>query len=216
MTQRAPARRSLIAAVAVFIAFTPALLRATVQEQRNRLPPPAHCDDPVEGVWRAHKYDERYTDWHIQTLTIRRQQNEQGQETDMLEGVIHARWWDGGPDVEEPPPCKAGAGDHYTMVMNARGSISKDGFIIFGGIDLRRDRLFCGSWHGYNIDNFSGKIDPELQEFQSVNNDGGRAVNDPVVFRRISCGEDRPREHHSPIAPPFMPPKVTSGCSCSI
>lgn len=209
-------RRGLIAIAAAFFAFSPALLKATVQEQRNRLPPPARCDDPVEGVWRAHKYDARYNDWHIQTLTIRRQRNDEGKKTDTLDGTIHARWWDGGPEVEEPPPCHAGSGNHYTMIMNARGSISKDGFIIFGGVDLRRDKLFCGHWLGYNIDNFSGMIDADLQEFQSVNNDGGRAVNDPVVFRRISCGNDAPREHHNPIAPPFMPPNVRGGCNCSL
>ena len=33
-----------------------------------------------------------------------------------------------------------------------------------------------GPW-GYNLDNFSGEIDPEIQEFQSLNNDGGRDVD---------------------------------------
>jgi hypothetical protein len=41
----------------------------------------------------------------------------------------------------------------------------------------------------YRPDHFTGTIDPAIQEFQSVNNDGGRAVNDPMVFRRIACGE---------------------------
>jgi hypothetical protein len=45
----------------------------------------------------------------------------------------------------------------------------------------------CGHPHGYNPDNFSGEIDPWRAEFQSVNNDGDRAVNEPHVFRRIRC-----------------------------
>jgi hypothetical protein len=39
----------------------------------------------------------------------------------------------------------------------------------------------------YHPDHFTGTIDPQREEFQSVNNDGGRAVNDPMVFRRIGC-----------------------------
>ena len=65
----------------------------------------------------------------------------------------------------------------------------------------------CGSsiGFGYNLDNFTGTIDPEIQEFQSVNNDGGISVNEPNVFRRIRCFEGpAPTDDVEP--PPFQRP----------
>jgi hypothetical protein len=66
---------------------------------------------------------------------------------------------------------------------------------------------------GYNLDRFSGVIDHEIEEFQSVNNDGGRYVNVPTVFRRVSCDDTKdikPRVSVEP--PPFYPPKEDRGC----
>jgi hypothetical protein len=52
-------------------------------------------------------------------------------------------------------------------------------------------------------------------EFQSVNNDGGRAVNDPVVFRRVQCNDGEHLDSEPRIAvapPPFYPPEDEGGC----
>ena len=57
----------------------------------------------------------------------------------------------------------------------------------------------------------SGRIDPEIQEFRSVNNDGGPAVNVPQVFRRIRCFPPQSNPHVTVDPPPFQPPR-TGGC----
>src|SRR5512136_229718 len=45
---------------------------ATVAEQRARLPPPAECEDPVEGIWRAHQFAVARNEWYIFTLEVHR------------------------------------------------------------------------------------------------------------------------------------------------
>ena len=99
-------------------------------------------------------------------------------------------------------------------MMTAQGSAGPDARIEFGGTSWRVESLFCGTapWN-YNIDRFSGAIDATLQEFQSVDNDGGRAVNDPTVFRRVRCFEPPPVPHVAVAPPPFHPPQRAGGCS---
>jgi len=185
----------------------------TVAEQRARLPPPADCEDSVEGVWRSHKFSPRHHDWHVQTLYIRRVK---GSETD-LQGKITAEVWYGGREQEQPGPCRGLT--HYQVTMGAKGTVV-DGEIRFWGETLKLDRVMCGRYRGYNKDHFSGKIDFDIQEFQSVNNDGGRAVNDPTVFRRIRCWDSAEQEGPPPqinVTPPaFYPERRTGGCSCSL
>ena len=174
------------------------------------MPPPATCDDPVVGIWKSHKYSPRYGDWTIFTLEIRR-----GEQEGTLVGLIRNHHWDGTPTEEEPGPCVAGK-QRWVVSMDARGTVDETGNIAFGGIgQWRLDEVLCsrGPW-GYNLDNFSGTIDPEIQEFQSVNNDGGRAVNEPTVFRRIQCfqADERPSPEVVSTPPPFYP-RITGGCS---
>ncbi len=90
------------------------------------------------------------------------------------------------------------------------------GRIQFWGTSWRPEQSFCGPMlraGQYNLDHFSGTIDPTLQEFQSVNNDGGRSVNDPTVFRRVRCLEQPPVARLSVAPPPFAPPRRAAGCS---
>ncbi len=193
-----------VGAVAALLCSGPA--RATIQEQRARLPPPAHCQDPVEGLWKSHKYNARFGDWTVFTLEVRRVK---GSDTE-LRGVIRNELWEGGPDDQEPGPCRGRR--HWIVSMDARGWVRGDQ-IYFGGVgQWRLDRVLCvrGPW-GYNLDNFTGEIDPELQEFQSVNNDGGRAVNIPHVFRRIRCYDQDSLPHIDVEPPPFYPGR-TGGC----
>lgn len=202
---------SLLVLVGLPLVF-PSRAPATVAEQRARLPPPAHCDDPVAGVWKSHKFDDRFGDWYIFTLTIRRVGG--GNE---LVGSINAHFWTGGPKQAEPPKCKLGV-RHVTVQMDGVGSISPDGEILFRGTSWKPENAYCGppiQRGEYNLDNFSGKIDPKLEEFQSVNNDGGRSVNDPTVFRRVACDQPPPAPHVNPVAPPFQPPRV-GGCAIAL
>lgn len=195
----------------VLAVWVPGRAPATVAEQRARLPPPAKCDDPVTGVWKSHKFDPRYNDWYIFTLTIRRVSGAESQTK--LEGSINAHFWNGDSKQSEPPPCGIGV-RHVTVQMTAQGSVTDSGEIHFWGTSWRPENAYCGppiQRGEYNLDHFSGKIDPELQEFQSVNNDGGRSVNDPTVFRRIACDQPPPSPHVNPVAPPFQPPE-TGGC----
>jgi hypothetical protein len=187
----------------------PGVGRATVEEQRARLPPPATCRDGVEGVWQSHTYNPVYRDWYMFTLRIRRK--EPGSRE--LVGEIVSHSWNGVPDQPEPPPCRPGL-DHWVVHMPAVGTIDGQ-FVRFGGTSWSVKERLCGMAPGpgmYNLDQFSGTIDPELQEFQSVNNDGGRSVNEPTVFRRVGCLEP-PRQPHVQVAPPpFYPSARTGGC----
>lgn len=186
----------------------------TVAEQRARLPPPAACQDPVAGIWQSHDYDERWSEWTIFTLEIKRDEEEPSK----LAGRILNHSWMGDETESEPGPCKGRLRFHISM--DAEGVADADGHIRFGGIGTwRLDEVLCGTWNmGYNLDNFSGTIDPELMEFQTVNNDGGRAVNDPTVFRRIKCWDEPEVEQEPSVVvapPPFYPPQEQGeGCGC--
>lgn len=201
-----------LAAGVLATALVPLSAPGTVAEQRARLPPPAECQDIVEGTWKAHVYSPRYADWHIHTLYIRRVQ---GSETE-LTGKMTAEVWDGGPDDQSPPPCRGRT--HYKVTMPAKGNV-KGGQISFRGTSLQLDRVLCGRYVGYNVDNYSGRIEEERQEFQSINNDGGRAVNEPVVFRRIGCWDEaaEPPDPDVKVTPPaFYPKRKSEGCGCSL
>jgi len=202
--------RTLVAGAVAATLVVPATAPATAQEQRERLPPPADdCTDPVAGVWKSHQYDPAYGDWTVFMLHIRRVEGS----TTELTGRIVNHSWDAGPQDEEPPACSPGRGQ-WMVSMDARGRVEAGGRLYFGGVgQWRLDRVICNLGPGgYNLDNFSGTLDPELQEFQSVNNDGGRSVNDPTVFRRISCGEAPPAPHVNPTPPAFYPELDTGGC----
>ena len=170
------AARSLILGSAGF-------LPGSVAEQRAMLPERRTCDDPVAGVWRAHKYNPLHGDWAVFTLHIER-------EGTRLRGKITSRGWTGSRFDSTPPPCRIGMHD-YTVEMRATGFA--DGHrITFGARSYRIVHADCPSpfYTGYNPDRFSGTIDPEAQEFESVNNDGGRDINSPYLFRRIGCDPD--------------------------
>ncbi|MEM9194468.1 MAG: hypothetical protein AAGF12_35150 [Myxococcota bacterium] len=185
----------------------PAPAKATISEQRARLPPPAECEDPVAGVWKSHAYYPSHGQWYIFTLSIYRA------ETDgELTGTVHSHYWSGTPEHEEPPPC-SGGGYHQTVLMPADGTVN-DLRIEFGGTSWQLEQTFCGPpVVSYYPDRFSGVIDPEIQEFQSVNNDGGPMVDYPTVFRRISCHQGGPTPPPVVVAPPEFYP--SRGCDCS-
>ena len=201
-----------LAAFTAVLSFARPAPAGTVAEQRARLPPPAKCPDPVAGIWQSHDYDKRFSEWTIFTLEIRRDTEEKGK----LVGKILNHSWLGGDTQSEPGPCEGRL--RFKISMDAEGT-SNGADIRFHGVGLwRMDAVVCGNWNaGYNLDHFTGTIDPELQEFQSVNNDGGRAVNDPTVFRRVKCfdeGEDEEEPSVTVAPPPFYPPEQTGGWGC--
>jgi hypothetical protein len=197
-----------VAAVLVCAALCarPATAPATITEQRARLPPPARCDDEVAGIWKSHSYWQGHGQWYVFTLEIHRTKADPNQ----LTGTIVSHYWNGGPGDEEPPPCGP-TGYRQQVRMPGAGHI-RDGVVTFGGTSWTLEQTYCGAHTAnYYPDVFSGRIDPELQEFQSVNNDGGPAVNVPQVFRRIRCLEPDSRPHITVTPPAFQPP---SGGGC--
>jgi hypothetical protein len=209
------ARRRLFVGVAIagflLTTWTGPSHASTVAEQRARLPPPAECTDPIAGIWKSHSYDQLFVDWTVFTIDIKRE----APGVDRFKGTITNHSWEGTPEQTSPPPCTGGL--RYVVSMDAEGTVIDGKIDVWGIGSWRLDEVLCGYWNmGYNLDHFSGQIDPDLMEFQSVNNDGGRAVNDPVVFRRVSChdGEDVAQEPRIAVAPPpFTPPEeATVGC----
>ncbi len=194
----------------------------TVQQQRARLPPPATCRDPIAGEWKSLDWDERFYEWTEFTLEIRRTNPDAtGPEKNQLKGFIYNHSWYGPHENSQPGPCDGSL--RFRISMDAVGTVDDNLNLAFGGIGRwRLDEVICGTWNiGYNLDNFTGTIDAEIQEFQSVNNDGGRAVNDPSVFRRIKCYDEGPEEvdegPHIAVTPPsFYPPEDEArGCGFS-
>jgi hypothetical protein len=198
-----------LAALVLAALLTPTLARSqgTVAEQRARLPPAATCEDPVEGIWRSHQFHEGWQEWGLFTLEIRRVPDHPSR----LQGVITNRSWYADATRSEPGQCE-GLLD-YLVTMSAEGEY-QDGLVRFAGTSWRLDAVYCGSSLGfaYNLDAFSGRIDPDIQEFQSVNNDGGRYIDVPTVFRRIECLETPPAPSVTVAPPAFFPEDDRPGC----
>ncbi len=205
----------LLLGVATFLGVWLVALRApaTIAEQRARLPPAAECEDEiVAGVWRSHSYWEWQREWYVMTLFVERVPENPTQ----LRGRITSHYWVGTPQDEEPPPCDRTPHFEATVSFDARGHVTNGTEIFFGGIgQWRVDSATCGRHpHAYNLDNFSGVIDRETLEFQSVNNDGGEAVNVPTVFRRIRCPPQPSASSPTVSArrPAFYPDNGLGGC----
>jgi hypothetical protein len=197
-------RTLAIAAPLVVIAVSVA--EATVEEQRARLPPPVDCLTAVAGRWRALKYRESDSQWYEYTLEV----DQDRDDSSRLTGMIYVDFWTGPADSTEVPvgpDCTY----HIQVKMDAVGTY-RNGDIEFGARDgFEYTGVLCGRARGYYPDHFTGQLDPALQEFQSVNNDGNVAVNVPTVFRRIGCFENG-RKQPSDVAPPPFFPKHRSGC----
>jgi hypothetical protein len=204
------ARGIAVLAIPIALAIDVSEAPATVAEQRSRLPPAAECESEVEGKWKALIWDED-DEWYEFTLEIHHDPDDKTK----LTGTITVHSWNG-PANEPEPPSKC-RGLNYIGKMDGSGSFV-DGQVVFGGADFHITEEICGRPGLYNEDQFSGKLEPERQEFQSVNNDGGDAVNEPTVFRRIGCfdqPQDKPNPASGDIKPPsFYPKKRRSSGGC--
>lgn len=204
--------RAVVYGTVLALVLRPAASEGSIAEQRNRLPPPAHCEDPIEGEWKSHQFNDMWKQWVIFRLEIRRKAGSPNE----LVGSIHNETWQGAKADQEPGACSASVPYRLRVSMpNATGTFS-DGEVSFEATTWQFDGLVCGklpAGFGYRPDHFTGKVDPERQEFQSVNNDGGRAVNEPTLFRRIRCFDGPTRKQAGDVKPPpFVPPERRSGC----
>jgi hypothetical protein len=208
--RRPPSRLPAAAVAAFLLALTlrPVPAPATVAEQRARLPPAAECEHPVEGKWKAIVFRQNYQMWHEFVLEVR---PVEGSKSDLV-GTIHVDTWFGGPEQSEPGPCRI---ERFKGSMEGHGSF-KDGQVVFGGGPFKLEEMMCGdpASVSYAPDQFSGRLEPERQEFQAVNNDGSTAVNEPAVFRRVSCFDDAPLKADKADVkpPPFFPERREGGC----
>ncbi|HTE55831.1 MAG TPA: hypothetical protein VK698_33480 [Kofleriaceae bacterium] len=180
---------------------------ATVAEQRARLPPAAECESEVAGKWKALVYSEATASWYEYLMEVR---HVEGSAT-ALTGVIYVDAWTGGPTDPEPGQCHGNR--RMKGKQKARGTFT-GGEVAFGGQDFELQEILCGDRNGigYNPDQFTGRLEKERHEFQSVNNDGGAAVNEPSVFRRIGCFDDEARQNPDVKPPPFFPARSEGGC----
>jgi hypothetical protein len=211
-------RRRRLLTLAVVLGASVSLLprgsSATVEEQRARLPPPAECADPVEGTWAGLVYTAPQRTWYEYTLVIRRTAPATaGNLAGALEGEMLSHYWTGNPSADKPPTgCTPGQRE-VTVKMPGTGTVDAAANVSFGSTSYAIDHVTCGIPAPYLPDHFSGTIDSTIHEFQSVNNDGGSAVNEPAVFRRIRC-RDAPGRTRSTAKPPALaPPKHAWKCS---
>jgi hypothetical protein len=214
MALRVRIDRVALAALLAALIVRPADAPATVADQRARLPPPAECDDPITGTWRGLTWYPNHREWFEFTLEIQRAPDGAG----ALTGSILAHFWDGVPEVSEPGAC-TGPGNRVVVRQPAIGTF--DGKrVTFRGTSWEVERAVCGKWSGdYAVEQFLGTLEPERQEFQSVNDwSEGDDDEEPTVFRRIRCADApsdglvEPRPASRGVAPPPFQPRVKSGC----
>ena len=138
------------------------------------------CRDPVAGTWEARRYSPRYHDWALFTLHIRHATENR------LRGTITARMWSGSASDTVPPVCGPLTHD-YTVRMDAAGHFDGRQFYFAAASGHRVIRATCPApGFAYNEDRFRGSLAaPEVLD--TVNNDGGREINAPYRFRRVSC-----------------------------
>jgi hypothetical protein len=204
--------RGLVFFTVAAIVLRPGTSKGSVAEQRSRLPPAAHCEDKVEGEWKAHQYNDVWKQWVIFRLVIHRKPGSPNE----LVGKIYNETWRGRKVDQEPGPCSEHVPYRTLVSMPEAFGTFKDGQVSFEATAFQFDGLACGKLppgFGYRPDHFTGKIDEDRQEFQSVNNDGGRAVNEPTLFRRVQCFDGPTRKPGVEVTPPpFVPPERSDGC----
>lgn len=151
------------------------------------LPGVVECTDPVVGTWVSREHYPDFFDWYRFELTITRDPRNPSR----LVGSIGSRSWSGGPERSLPTSCPAEESETFdwTVHMSAAGSFDGDA-VSLDGRGLRVEGTRCGpsfEGHRYNLDHFSGHLVQGGRFLQAVNNDGDRAVDEPHLFRRVSC-----------------------------
>ncbi|MCC7539579.1 MAG: hypothetical protein IT379_25375 [Deltaproteobacteria bacterium] len=182
------ARAALPASTRAAIALDPAALippSARKIERREwaidaMLPAPVACDDPIVGTWVSREHYDQYGDWYYYRVRIGRS----GRDPSRLTGTMTSRSWNGDAQRSDPNSCDL---FDWTVSMPIEGRLDADGSVRFGGTSYRVTDAACGSPSDYRTDQFTGELFTTGDGLKAFNNDGGRAINDPHTFRRISC-----------------------------
>jgi hypothetical protein len=146
------------------------------------LPPSVSCSDPVAGVWMSHEFHPRLGEWYVFTVDVRREHPG----ADALVGEIKSEFWEGHATATSAPSCDDEEAVHGVVRMPARG-VARGDRVTLDGVTWQAEDTECKHrWsHGYNTDSFTGTLSGSV--FNTVNNDGGRSLDDPTNFRRIRC-----------------------------
>jgi len=214
MSRRARGIAIVACALVVVAAYVPERALANIEEQRARLPPPAPCTDPVEGVWMSHAWYPHIGHWYIFKMEIHRVPRS----PTALTGAIHAHYWPGEQNVE-PPVCGAVEWRRAISAVTATGTIVGNR-LQFRGTRLGPIQLLCGPPPTTEnvLATWTGTLDPALHEFQSVLDAGPTWVAVPTVFRRIRCltPEQSAPQPHVEIRPPPIAPSRGGPFGCSV
>lgn len=151
----------------------------SLQAQGARLGGGTACEDAVAGVWKSSIYDVLRGQWYAFTLTVHRR-------GDLLSGTIHSKFWIGSARSARVPTSCAETKLFAVVSMPAMGRV-EDGMVRFGARSWKLDNLYCGDTISYSPDRFTGRIDPEAHQFQSVVTDGANLIDQPMLFRRVAC-----------------------------
>lgn len=151
------------------------------------LPMIVSCADPIAGTWVSREHYPQHHDWYRFELTITRDARDPSQ----VIGAIRSRSWSGGSDVLVPRVCQSDnrCAFDWTVAMHATGTF-EGGEVRFDGHGLNVEGTRCGPdfrADRYNLDHFHGQLVEDGRFLNAVNNDGDRAVDEPHLFRRVSC-----------------------------
>lgn len=151
----------------------------SVGAQRQRLGGGAACDDAIAGIWRSSLYDGARGQWYVFTLTVHH-------EGGLLSGTIESKFWIGGPSSARAPSSCAETKLFAVVSMPAFGTYDA-GRMRLGARSWSLSHLYCGDRIEYQVDRFSGQVDLETHELASIVTDGTNLVDQPLLFRRVSC-----------------------------
>lgn len=210
--RRTLGRVACLAALGLLLA--PRRAPADIEEQRARLPPPATCTDPVEGLWMSHSYYPHVSSWYIFTLDVRRT----APGARALVGETRVEYWQAGPnDAAVPTTCVPGL-VHRKISAIADGTLDGAHFV-WRGHTLTPEIVLCGGpLNNYELVTFTGDIDFAREEFQNVLAAGPVWTDVRTVFRRVQCrdgaGLTPSTSTPGPPAPavPPPPPMASRGC----
>jgi len=175
------------------------------------LPPAAQgCTDDLTGTWRAYAYE--VNQWRVVTVRIHHVPGDAVR----LEGAFTTELWMAPHDRPERPVCVPGV-QHRTLAGALRGTLVGDHMEWWNDPGFFDEIVHCGVSEGryFGEGRSVGTLHRAEQEFQGT----WTGSTEPVVYRRIECGDASAPPAPTPLPPappPFHPPmqRARGGCGC--